>query len=166
MMRLQVARLHLAPGCLLLTLALGSCGTALEGAAPPDSSVRPGGEGWYCSSEASHMLSVCERSDKLCKRARRYLVNRQVPRGALVVFSGCRPQKTAYCYTALRREVPDTVDDGDGDEDSDDESAEEMEPVVKEKVWLCHATRANCESNRDNMYVDGFTDVSQCRGWR
>ncbi len=120
--------------------------------------VKPAGKGWFCSIESSGMLSVCERTEKLCKRARRFLARVNERRGSNVIFSRCRDSAAAFCYTSSRKLV-------DHDTDDDHEADDEME-APSEKVWLCHATMQDCLSNRDNMYAEGFTDVSLCRKWR
>jgi hypothetical protein len=141
----------------MLLLALCGCGSYYDGAAAPDPTVKPKGKGWFCSIESSGMLSLCERSEKLCKRGRRFLAHVNERRGSNVIFSRCAAATAAYCYTASRKL-------NDHDDDNDHEADDEME-APREKVWQCHATMQNCLSNRDNMYGEGFTDVSLCRRW-
>jgi len=179
-----------APLLFVLLLAT-SCATYLEQASPTDKSIKPPGEKWWCSIESSGMLSVCERKRVECMKARRFLQGRLEHRGENIAWSPCKEQKYAYCYTATRKTVLGDVkppkDEGE-DEKAEAEPDDDAEPVEdgatvteeienedskklrrrlkKEKVWLCHDTPINCEANRQNMYQDGFADVSRCRRWK
>lgn len=164
-----------ARAALVLTVVAGvagaACGSYWDSVPPPDTSVKPEGKGWWCTIESSGMLSVCERTRTLCKRARRYLTRQHAHRGEDVRFARCFRRAAAYCYTATRRHLEHAPED-ERDlravaEEEEEEGVEVGDPrVVAEKVWLCHATPDNCAANRDNLYQAGFTDVSRCRRWK
>jgi hypothetical protein len=162
------------------------CGPAPT-ATRPDPGLKPEGESWFCSTEASGMLSICERTRKTCKRAKKYLAGLSHRRGDQMTLGPCKKQKRAFCLTAERRipkETPpkeakqsDDEDDGSGDgeaeeSESDAEKAEAAESddgdrfVLEDQIWLCYSSPDNCEQQRKNMFYFGFTNVSRCGRWR
>jgi hypothetical protein len=163
-----------------MAVLLAACATPRD--PKPDRQLKPDGESWFCSSEASGMLSVCERTRKKCKRARRYLSKLAHRRGDMMELGKCKKQKRVHCLTAERRlpkekPAPEEGEDEESDEEADEELEDEADTegedateedrfVVEDQIWLCYATRDNCEQQRKNMYYFGFTNVSRCGKWK
>jgi poly-D-alanine transfer protein DltD len=94
----------------------------------------------------------------------------------------CKKQKRVHCLTAERRlpkekPAPEEGEDEESDEEADEELEDEADTegedateedrfVVEDQIWLCYATRDNCEQQRKNMYYFGFTNVSRCGKWK
>jgi hypothetical protein len=173
----------MAVACVLLV----ACATARD--PRPDVAMKPDGEAWFCASEASGMLSVCERTRKRCKRAKKFIARLSHRRGDQMTLRACKPQPRAFCLTAERRlpkerpeddaagedEASEEADDPGGEASEDEAAAEAAEAgeadeadryVVEDALWLCYATRDNCEQQRKNMYYAGFTNVSRCGRWK
>ena len=152
--------------------------------AKPDRSMRPDGTSWFCSTERSGMLSVCERTRKSCKRAKKFLAGLSHRRGDYMTLGPCKRQPRAYCLTAERlipKAKPPKPEDEQGDEEDEEEDEESEEDaeraeadetddgdrfVLEDKIWLCYSSTDNCEQQRKNMYYMGFTHVSTCAKWK